>query len=66
MVERSPAGTTRSENISQLKALVIGERLATLHELETVYSFPDLLDLAEIVMVQRNNEAAANKEAARR
>lgn len=47
-------------------ALVVGERLATLHELETVYSFPDLLDLAEVVMVQRNNEAAYNKEAARR
>ena len=47
-------------------ALVVGERLATLHELETMYSFPDLLDMAEVLMVQRNNEAAANKEAARR
>lgn len=47
-------------------ALVVGERLATLHELETVYSFPDMLDLAEVVMVQRNNEAAYNKEAERR
>lgn len=44
-------------------ALVIGEKLATLHELQTVYSFPDLLDLAEIAMVQRNNEAAAYKAA---
>lgn len=47
-------------------SLVVGERLATLHELETVYSFPDLLDMAEIIMVQRNNEAAYNQDAARR
>lgn len=41
--------------------LVAGERLATLHELETVYSYADALDMAEIVMVRAHNEAAAYK-----
>ena len=47
-------------------ALVIGERLATLRDLETYYSYEDALNMAEIVMVRRNNEHAAYKAAERR
>ena len=37
-------------------ALVLSERLATLHELQTVYSYRDLVALSEVAMVDRYNE----------
>lgn len=40
-------------------ALIIGERLATLMELETVYSFADALTLAEVIGVRKRNEYLA-------
>lgn len=43
-------------------ALIIGERLATLRELEEYYSFADALNLAEVVQVQRFNENSAMHE----
>ena len=43
-------------------ALVVGEKLATLCELDEYYSYEDALDLAEVVMVRNNNEMAAMKE----
>lgn len=43
-------------------ALIIGERLATLRELEEYYSFADALDMAEVIQVQRYNENAAIHE----
>lgn len=45
---------------------VISRRIATLHELETVYSYEDLLDLYEIVYVNSVNEVTAMEEAKRR
>ena len=42
---------------------VVGQRLATLHELETVYSLRDALDLMEIITVQHYNEWVASQEA---
>jgi hypothetical protein len=39
--------------------MIVGARLATLHELETVYSLSDALDLAEIVTVRNYNEWVA-------
>lgn len=47
-------------------ALVIGERLATLRELQTWYSYEDALNMAEVIMVKSNNEAAAMKAAEKR
>ena len=47
-------------------ALVVGERLATLRELQEWYSYEDALDMAEVIMVRRNNEIAAYKAAERR
>lgn len=42
-------------NVSGPIAYVVGSRLATLHELDTVYDTEDLLDLMEIGMVRDYN-----------
>ena len=42
---------------------MISAKLATLHELQTVYSYRDLLDLAEIAMITGYNEWAATTSA---
>jgi hypothetical protein len=39
--------------------MVVDRRLASLHELQTVYSYEDALNLAEIIAVQSYNEWAA-------
>lgn len=49
-------------NISPVFAAVIGRNLATLRELETVYSLPDALNLLEIITVQNYNEWAVMEE----
>lgn len=36
--------------------VVVSKKLATLHELQTVYSLDDLYDLYEIVVVNNYNE----------
>ena len=36
---------------------MISARLATLHELETVYSLEDLQDLLEVAMVDNHNRS---------
>ena len=53
-----------TQNISALTALIVGERLATMRELETWYSYEDALNMAEILQVRNHNERAA-AEAAR-
>ena len=40
---------------------IIGEKLATLHELQTQYSLEDCYDLLEILIIDRANEQAANE-----
>lgn len=40
---------------------VIINRLATLHELQTVYSYEDLFDLLEILQVDAYNQAMAQQ-----
>jgi len=40
---------------------VANARLATLHELQTIYSLEDAHNLAEIVMVSAENERRAHK-----
>lgn len=42
--------------------IVVGAKLATLHELQTVYSYEDLLDLYEIVYINGLNEEIAAEE----
>ena len=46
-------------NISSPVAAVVGERMASLHELETVYSYPDLLDMVELLSVRSYNKWVA-------
>jgi hypothetical protein len=38
---------------------VVGARLATLRELDTVYGLEDMYDLLEILTVERHNERLA-------
>ncbi len=52
-------------NVSGLVGVILTRRLATLHELDTVYSYEDALNLAEIITVRNYNEWAA-MEAAKR
>ncbi|WP_244096420.1 transcription elongation factor GreA [Burkholderia dolosa] len=41
---------------------VVSRRLATLHELQTVYGQDDLHDLLEIIVVDSYNERVATEE----
>ncbi len=46
--------------------VIVARRLATLHELETVYSYEDALNMAEVLTVQNYNEWAAMEASSRR
>lgn len=59
-------GAAEAANVDRVVAAVVGEGLATLCEMQTVYSYEDALDLAEIIGVRRYNEWAAAKEARKR
>lgn len=43
--------------------MVISKGLATLHELETIYSYEDLLNMYEVITINALNEEIAWKEA---
>lgn len=43
--------------------LIIGERLASLRELESYYSYADALDMAEVIQVKGYNEYMTAKAA---
>jgi hypothetical protein len=49
-----------------LMAAVIAHRYATLFELQTIYSYEDVLNMYEILTVRNYNEWAAAEEAKRR
>jgi hypothetical protein len=46
-------------NVPAEFALVTGAGLATFKELQTFYSYEDLLDMTEVLITQRYNEWAA-------
>ena len=46
-------------NIDRSIAVVVSSRLATMHELQTVYGFRDLYDLLEIIAVDNHNQRIA-------
>lgn len=48
-------------NISHSIGTVVSSRLATLHELETVYGMDDLHDFIEILAVDSHNQRIANE-----
>lgn len=47
-------------NISSICGALISAKLATLHELQTVYSLEDALDLIEILSVDNYNQRKIN------
>ena len=49
-------------NVPRVLATVIRSRLATLHELDTVYGTRDLYDFLEIITVDAHNDAVANQQ----
>ena len=50
-------------NTNGILALLINKRLATLRELEEYYSWPDALNLYEVVMVQAYNDWVTQENA---
>lgn len=48
-------------NVSPVIASVVTSKLATLHELQTVYGMQDMWDLLEINTVANKNEAIASE-----
>jgi hypothetical protein len=46
--------------VPQVIGTVVSRRLATLHELETVYGSQDLYDLMDIIMVDDYNQGVIN------
>lgn len=53
-------------NVPPMIASVVNSRLATLHELETVYGLEDLFDLLEIIIINIANQQKKNKMAQER
>ena len=48
------------QNISALIGILISRKLATLHELQTVYSLKDAYDLMEILIIDAYNNRQSN------
>lgn len=48
-------------NLPRAIAIVVSARLATLHELSTVYGVADLYRMLEIVQVDSHNHRVANR-----
>jgi hypothetical protein len=46
----------RYPNVPQTIGIVVSMRLATLHELETVYGIQDVYDMLEICVVDNENK----------
>lgn len=43
-------------NVPRSIAAVVGQKLATLHELQTVYGLEDVYDMLEVLMVDNHNQ----------
>ena len=50
-------------NVPPMIGSVVNSKLATLHELETVYGLEDLYNLYEIILIKTANEQATLKKA---
>ena len=53
-------------NVDGFIAAIVAEKLATLRELQTVYTLEDAFDLWEVIAVTRHNEHLAVKAAQRK
>ena len=50
-------------NVPPMIGSVVNSKLATLHELETVYGLEDLYNLYEIILIKTANEQASWRKA---
>lgn len=48
-------------NVPRSIATVVSAKMATLHELDTVYGLADLYRMLEVLMVDGHNQRVANK-----
>ena len=53
-------------NVPPMIGAVVNSKLATLHELETVYGFEGLFDLYEIILIRVANEQSTIEKAKQR
>lgn len=53
------------ENLPKQIGIVVSAKMATLHELDTVYGVMDLYDILEIMSVDNYNQALAREQQAR-
>ena len=51
------------QNVHSGLAALIAEKIATLHELRTIYDYEDMLNMLEVIQVNKSNEAQAIEEA---
>jgi hypothetical protein len=49
-------------NLSAVIGTLLSKRMATLHELDTVYGVQDVYDMLEVITVDDYNNALANRE----
>lgn len=49
-------------NLSAVIGTLLSKRMATLHELDTVYGVRDVYDMLEVITVDDYNNALANRE----
>lgn len=50
-------------NVSSVIGAIVAREKASLHELQTVYSYEDALDLLEIITVQNYNDWVTSEDA---
>jgi len=51
------------QNVNSGLAALIAEKLANLHDLRTIYDYEDMLNMLEVIQVNKSNEAHAIDEA---
>ncbi len=61
--QRRGAEFLQYANVASSVGNVITAKLATLHELQTIYSFRDMYDLLEIAAVNASNQRLVNRKA---
>ena len=49
-------------NLSAVIGTLLSKRMATLHELDTVYGVQDVYDMLEVITIDDYNNALANRE----
>ena len=49
-------------NLSAVVGTLLSKRMATLHELDTVYGVQDVYDMLEVITIDNYNQVLANRE----